>query len=120
MPQGLITSLLIKLTIDFWYFTIIAMLLKLFILRFTVAESFMKAFLMWFIGSVTFYTIACLAGILFSSTGFYYTPFIMFVVACLGEVLFLTIMFRSEPRKLVPGILIGNGIFFTLLFTQML
>ena len=120
MPQGLITSLLIKLNIDYWYFTLIAMLLKLFIFRFSVAETFLKAFMMWLIGTVTFYTIACLSGLLFSSTGFYYTPFIMFVVACLGELLFLTIMFRSETRKLLPGILIGNGIFFTLLFTQML
>jgi hypothetical protein len=120
MPQGLITSLLIKLTFDYWYFTLIALLLKLFIIRITAAENMIRAFLMWLIGSVAFYTIACLTGILFSSTGFYYTPFIMFVFACLGEVLFLMIMFRETPRKVIPSVIIGNGIFFTLLFTQML
>ncbi len=120
MPKGLITSLLIKLTIDFWYFTVLALLIKFFLLRFTAADNLMKAFLMWIVGSVTFYTIACLAGILFSSTGFYYTPFIMFVIGFSGELLFCSIMFRTEAQKLIPSILIGNGIFFSLLFTQML
>lgn len=120
MPQGLITSLLIKLTFDFWYFSLLALILKAFIIRFTASDHIIKVLLIWVTGSVAFYCIACLSGIIFSSVGFYYTPFIMFILACLGELAFTSIMFRIEARKLMPSIVIANGLFFFLLFTQML
>ena len=120
MPQGLITSLLIKLTFDFWYLTIFALLVKILLIRYTVTNSVLKIFLLWISGSATFYTIACLSGIVFSSTGFYYLPFIMFSFAVLAELAFTSIVFRINSARLIPSILIGNGLFFFLLFMQML
>ena len=120
MPKGLITSLLIKLTFDFWYFTLLALLIKVFLIRFTVTDSIVKVFLILVCGSLTFYSISCLAGIVFWSVGFYYIPFIMYTLAVLGEIGFTSIIFRLNPRRLIPEVLIGDGLFFALLFTQML
>ena len=120
MPKGLITSLLIKLTLDFWYFSLFAVLIKFFLIRFTAAENYFKTFLVWFIGSITFYCIACLTGIIFSSMSFDMTPFVMFLLACGGELAFTTIMFRIPGRKILPSIVISNGMFFLLIFTQAL
>ncbi len=120
MPNGLITSLLIKLTFDFWYLTLLALLIKILLIRYTVTESLPKVFLLWISGSITFYCIACLSGIVFSSTGFYYLPFIMFILAVFAELAFTSIVFRLNSRRLLPSILIGNGFFFFLLFMQML
>jgi hypothetical protein len=120
MPKGLITSLLIKLTIDFWYLTLLALLIKLLLIRYTATNSVLKVTLMWFTGTITFYCVACISGIIFSSTGFYYTPFIMYMVATLAELGFSSVVFRINSRRLLPSVLIGNGLFFFLLFMQML
>ena len=120
MPKGLITSLLIKLTVDYWYFTLIALVIKLFLVRFTATDSILKVILIWITGSITFFCIACLAGIVFSSTGFYYTPFIMYIFAVLAELTFMSIFFRISTKRLLPSVLIGNGLFFFLMFVQMM
>ena len=120
MPKGLITSLLIKLTIDFWYLTLIALVIKLLLIRYTVTNSVLKVFLIWLTGSITFFCIACLSGIIFSSTGFYYLPFIMFSFAALAELTFTSFVFRITSQRLLPSLLIGNALFFFLLFMQML
>ncbi len=120
MPKGLITSLLIKLTVDFWYLTLLALLIKLFLIRFTVTGSFPKALLIWISGSVVFYVIACFAGIIFSSTGFYYIPFIMFTLAVFAEFSIISVAFKVHYKRLIPAVMIGNGLFFMLLFMQML
>ena len=120
MPKGLITSLLIKLTFDFWYLTLLALLIKLLLIRYTVTNSLIKIFLLWFFGSITFYCIACIVGIVFSAVGFYYIPFIMYSLAVLAELGFTSTVFRINSNRLLPSILIGNGIFFFLLFMQML
>jgi hypothetical protein len=120
MPKGLITSLLIKLTIDFWYLTLLALLIKLVLIRYTATNSTLKVALIWITGTITFYCVACISGIIFSSTGFYYTPFIMFMVAALAELGFSSVVFRINSRRLLPSVLIGNGLFFFLLFMQML
>src|SRR5262245_40942526 len=112
MPQGLITSLLIKLTFDFWYFTLFALLLKFALIRFTATDSVIKVVLLWLVGSITFYCIACIAGIVFSSIGFYYIPFIMYSLAVIAELGFLSVLFRISSRRLVPSVLIGDGLFF--------
>ena len=119
MGQGLITSLLIKLTIEFWYFTIIALLVKLALIRFTVTNSMIKVLLLWGIGSVTFYTVACISGIVFSSAGFKTIPFIMYFVSVASELLFSSIFFRVSVRQIIPSITIGDGLFFLILFIQM-
>ena len=120
MPKGLITSLLIKLTFDFWYLTLLALLIKLLLIRFTVTNSIIKIFLIWICGTLASYSIACIAGIVFSSAGFYYIPFIMYSLAALAELGFSSIVFRINSNRLLPSILIGNGLFFFLLFMQML
>ena len=120
MPKGLITSLLIKLTIDFWYLTLIALLIKLLLIRYTATDSVIKVFLIWISGSIAFYCVACLAGIIFSGTGFYYIPFIMYTLAVLAELAFTSTVFRLSSRRLSPSVLIGDGLFFFLLFMQML
>jgi hypothetical protein len=120
MPKGLITSLLIKLTFDFWYLTLLAILIKIFLIRFTVTDSKLKIFLLWLLGSVTFYFTACMAGIIFTSLSFYTQPFIMFMLAVLFELVFLSLLFRKEYKILLPSVVIGDGIFFFLLFMQML
>ncbi len=120
MPKGLITSLLIKLTFDFWYFTLLALLIKLFLIWFTVTDSIIKVLLIWVCGSLAFYSIACLSGIAFSAVGFYYIPFIMYSLATIGEIGFTSIVFRINSRRLLPSVLIGDGVFFFLLFMQML
>ena len=120
MPRGLITSLLIKLTVDFWYLTLFALLIKLVLIRYTATDSILKVFALWIVGTITFYCIACLAGIVFSSTGFYYIPFIMYSFAVLAEITFISTLFRINSRRLLPSVLIGNGLFFFLLFMQML
>jgi hypothetical protein len=120
MPKGLITSLLIKLTFEFWYFTLIALLIKVFLIRITVTDSIVKVFLILICGSLAFYSIACISGILFSAIGFYYIPFIMYSLATIGEIGFTSIIFRMNSRRLIPEVLIGDGLFFVLLFTQML
>jgi hypothetical protein len=120
MPKGLITSLLIKLTFDFWYFTLLALLIKVFLVRFTVTDSIVKVFLIWISGTLAFYSVACISGILFSSVGFYYIPFIMYTLATIAEVGFTSIVFRMNSQRLWPSVLIGDGLFFFLLFMQML
>ena len=120
MPRGLITSLLIKLTVDFWYLTLFALLIKLVLIRYTATNSILKIFALWIVGTVTFYCIACIAGILFSSTGFYYIPFIMYSLAVLAELGFTSTLFKISSRRLLPSVLIGDGLFFFLLFMQML
>jgi hypothetical protein len=116
MPQGLITSLLIKLTIEFWYLTLAAILLKLFFLRLTATETMFRAVAVMLVGSATFFTVACLAGLIFSALSYVSTGFIMFGLAFASELLFCTIMFRIETRKLVPPFVIGNGIYITTLY----
>ena len=120
MPRGLITSLLIKLTFDYWYLTILALVIKFVLVRFTVTNLMLRVFLLWLVGTVTFYFSACLAGIVFTSVGFYYQPFIMFMMAALLELIFLSLMFRTEAKILLPSVVIGDGIFFLLLFVQMI
>lgn len=119
MPQGLITSLLIKLTFDYWYLTLIALVIKIFLIRFTVSDSKIKILLLWLIGTAAFYFTACLAGIVFTSIGFYYQPFVMFMMAILFELIFLSLIFRIEYKRLLPSVIVGDGIFFFLLFMQM-
>ncbi len=119
MPKGLITSLLIKLTFDYWYLSVIALLFKMFLIRFTVTDSKIKVFLLWLIGTATFYFTACMAGIIFTSIGFYYQPFIMFMLAIFLEMIFLSLVFKIEYKIILPSIIIGDGIFFFLLFMQM-
>ena len=120
MPKGLITSLLIKLTIDFWYLTLIALALKLWLIRYTVTKNMTKVFLIWISGTIGFYCIACICGIIFSSMGFYYLPFIMFSFAALAELAFTSVVFRINSQRLLPSLLIGNALLFFLLFMQML
>jgi hypothetical protein len=120
MPQGLITSLLIKLTFDFWYFTLLTLIIKAFLIRFTVTDSVIKVFLIWIFGSIVFYFVACISGIIFSAMGFYYIPFIMYILATIAEIGFTSIIFKMNSRRLLPEVLIGDGLFFFLLFMQML
>ncbi len=120
MPRGLITSLLIKLTVDFWYLTLFALLIKLVLIRYTATNSIVKVYLLWIVGSITFYCIACLAGLIFSSTGFYYMPFIMYFFSLLAEIAFSSTLFKISSKRLLPSVIIGNGLFFLLLFMQML
>jgi hypothetical protein len=61
--------------------------------------------------------VACLAGIVFSSVGFDYTPFIMYVLGVLAEIGFTSIIFRIEARRLYPSIVLGSGLFFFLIFS---
>jgi hypothetical protein len=114
MPNGLITSLLIKLTFDFWYFTLIALLIKVFLIRITVTDSVVKVFLILICGSLAFYCIACITGLVFSGVGFYYIPFIMYSLATVGEIAFTSIIFQMYPRRLIPEVLISDGLFFAL------
>jgi hypothetical protein len=118
MPQGLLTSLLLKLTIEYWYFTLLAILLKFFFLRLTATETFLRAAVILFIGSSAFFTIACLAGLIFSSMSYVSTGMIMVILAFSGEMLFCTIMFRTAPRKLIPGFAVGNGLFLIFLYME--
>jgi len=120
MLRGLITDLLIKLTFEYWYFVILALLIKAALIRFTVTDSIKKIVLFWLIGTVTFYFTACMAGIVFTTVSFYYQPFIMFVSATLIELFFMSIMFRTEVKILLPSVVIGDGVFFFLLFWQMI
>jgi hypothetical protein len=79
----------------------------------------LKASLILITGTIAFYCTSCLAGIIFSGIGFYYTPFVMFLFAVPTEIVFVGILFRTSPKRLWPGLLIGDGIFFFLLFLQM-
>ena len=119
MPKGLMTSLLIKLTIDYWYLTAFALLLKFFLVRFTATDSLLKVFLIWLTGTTAFYSAACIAGIIFTSLGFYYLPFVMFLFAITIELIFCSILFKIEYKRLLPSFMIGDGVFFFLLFMQM-
>src|SRR5690242_20743494 len=101
MPNGIITSLLIKLTFDFWYLSLLALLIKLVLLRYTATNKLSKVFLIWLIGSVTFYTIACISGIVFGKAGFYYIPFIMYIFSVAAEIGFMSAMFRMEAKRLM-------------------
>jgi hypothetical protein len=119
MPTGLITSLFLKLTVDYWYFTLIALLIKLALLRFTVTNTMLKSLLLWLVGTVIFYFIACFIGIVFSSAGLYYIPLIMFFFAIFAEIYLSSMLFRIEPRKLTLAMISGNALLFILLFIQM-
>ena len=120
MPQGLITSLLIKLTFDFWYLALLALLIKLVLIRYTVTNEMLKVILLWLIGSIFFYFLACILGIVFGSLRFIYIPFIMYFMSTIAEIGFSAVIFRISARRLWPSILIGNALFFTILFVQML
>jgi len=120
MPQGLITSLLIKLTFDFWYLALIALLIKLALIRYTVTNELIKVILIWLLGSIAFYFLACILGIVFSSLKFIYIPFVMYAFSSLAEIGFSSVIFRISAKRLWPSIVLGNGLFFTILFIQML
>jgi hypothetical protein len=120
LPRGLITSLLIKLTIDYWYFTLLAIFVKTLLIRFTVTDLPKRIFLLLITGSFIFYSASCVAGLLFSSLGFYYIPFVMYVVAVIAELFVCSIIFNMNTARLIPFVLIGDALFFLLLFMQML
>jgi hypothetical protein len=56
-------------------------MIKLLLVRFVATDSFLKAFLVWAVGSLSFIGIASLCGFIFSSAGMMIVPVLMLLFA---------------------------------------
>jgi hypothetical protein len=118
MSNGFFTILLLQLSVKYWYFVVISLAIKYFLVRFMGADSTLKAVAMWTTGTVCFYAFACLGGFLFSFANIYLVPFLMFASALTIESVLCTLIFHTEGKRIFFPICIGDLLLFCLLFFQ--
>lgn len=120
MSNGFFTSVLLQLAIDYWYFTLIALLLKFVLIRFITTDTSLKAVAMFVTGTFVFFAFACLGGFIFSSVNLMVIPFLMFSLALTMETIVCVMVFSTSGKKTFTPLLISNFILFLLLFSQVL
>lgn len=120
MPQGFFTSLFLELNVSYWYLVVLAFFLKLFLVRVMTKETNAKSFLVCLAGTVIFYLIASLSGILINKPFFYMIPVFMFTFGFTAELVFSISIFQLKNRRIFFPILIGSGLMFTLVFLMAL
>ncbi len=118
MSNGFFTILFLQLSVDYWYFVVIALLIKFFLIRYMAADSFLKAIAIWTVGTFTFYAIASLGGYIFSSVNIYIIPFLMFALALTMESILCTLIFHIEGKNILLPLFVGELLLFLLLFGQ--
>ncbi len=119
MSNGFFTILFLQLSVDYWYFVLIALIIKFFLIRFMSANSFLKSMAIWTVGTFTFYAIASLGGYIFSSANIYIIPFLMFSLAITLEILLCTMIFHVEGKNIFLPLFVGELLLFLLLFSQL-
>jgi hypothetical protein len=120
MPRGFFTSLFLELNASYWYLVILAFLLKLFLIRVMTKETNGKSFVVSLVGTLIFYTIASLSGVLINKPFFYMIPVFMFVFGFVAELVFSTSVFNIKNKRIFLPVLIGNGSMFTMVFLMAL
>ena len=118
MSNGFFTILLLQLSVDYWYFVLIALLIKFFLIRFMVAESLLKTTAMWTTATFVFYAFVSLGGYIFSSANIYTIPFLMFALGLTIETILCSMIFQVEAKKVFIPLAIGEFLLFFLLFSQ--
>ncbi len=120
MTNGFFTSVLLQLTIEYWYFTLIALLLKFALIRFITTDTSLKATAMFFTGTFVFFAFASIGGFIFSSVNLMLIPFLMFALALTMETVVCILVFSTSGKRTFTPLLISNFILFLLLFSQVL
>ena len=120
MSNGFFTSVLLQLTIDYWYFTLISLLIKYFLLRFVTTGTTGKAIAMWITGTFVFFAFACLGGFIFSSVNLMVIPFLMFALALTMETVLSMMIFNTKANKTFVPLFVSELMLFLLLFSQVL
>jgi len=120
MGNGFFTSVLLSLTIDYWYFTLIALLIKYVLIRFVTTDTNLKAIAMWVTGTFVFFAFACLGGFIFSSVNMMVIPFLMFTLALTMETLISVMVFNTKSQRTFYPLFISNVLLFALLFGQII
>ncbi|MFZ7145114.1 MAG: hypothetical protein ACO1G6_07195 [Bacteroidota bacterium] len=120
MSNGFFTSVLLQLTIEYWYFTFLALLIKFFLLRYITTGTTLKATAMFFTGTFVFFSFACIGGFIFSSVNLMAIPFLMFALALAMETIVCVMIFSTSGQRTFIPLLISNCILFLLLFSQVL
>ena len=120
MSNGFFTSVLLQLTIDYWYFTLIALLIKYLLIRYVTTDTNLKAIAMWVTGTFVFFAFASIGGFIFSSVYFMVIPFLMFALALTMETIISVTLFNTTGQKTFIPLLISNVLLFGLLFSQVL
>ena len=120
MSNGFFTSVLLSLTIDYWYFTLIALLIKYILIRFVTTDTSLKAIAMWVTVTFVFFAFACIGGFIFSSVNLMVVPFLMFALALTMETVVSVMVFNTSSYKTFYPLLFSNFLLFLLLFSQVL
>lgn len=120
MPRGFFTSLFLELNASYWYLVVLAFFLKLFLVRVMTKETNAKSLLICLIGTIIFYVIASIIGIVINKPFFYMIPVFMFVFGMAAELVFSTSVFHIKNRRIFLPILIGNGSLFSMVFLMAL
>ena len=120
MSGGFFTSVFLELMISMWYFTLFVFMIKLLLVRFVATDSFIKAFLVWAVGSLSFIGIASLCGFIFSSAGMMIVPVLMLLFAIIGETLLCVMAFNLKTKRIFLPVAVCNTLLFLLLFGQFL
>ena len=120
MSNGFFTSVLLQLTIEYWYFTLIALLLKFALIRFITTDTSLKATAMFFTGTFVFFAFASIDGFIFSSVNLMLISFLMFALALTMETVVCIFVFSTSGKRTFTPLLISNFILFLLLFSQVL
>ena len=116
MSNGFFTSILLLLAIKYWYFTLIALLIKFALIRFITTNTNLKAIAMWVTGTFIFFAFASIGGFVFSSANIFIIPLLMFALALTMETIALVMIFSTRQSKTFYPLLISNSILFFLLF----
>lgn len=120
MSNGFFTSVLLQLAIDYWYFTLIALILKFVLIRFITTDTSLKAIAMFLTGTFVFFAFACLGGFIFSSVNLMVIPFLMFFLALTMESVVLIMVFHTKSKHTFISLAISEFLLFALLFSQVL
>src|SRR4051812_34023688 len=95
MSNGFFTYVLLQLAVNYWYFTLTALVLKFVLVRFISTDSSMKALAMWVTGTFVFFAFACIGGYIFSSAYLNIIPVLMFALALFMETVICILIFHT-------------------------
>ncbi len=120
MSKGFFTIAFLQLSVEYWYFTLIVLLIKYVLIRYVTTNTSLKAIAMWVTGTFVFYIFACIGGFIFSSANYMMIPLLMFSLALIMESVVTTMVFNTNGRKTFFPLLISNFLLFMILFSQVI
>jgi hypothetical protein len=116
MSVGFFIEYMLSLSVKYWYYTLPALIIKFFLIRFVVTNTFLKAIGVSITGLVCFYVFACItAWMIFSSAPLSAIPFLIFFFGLLGEIIVCCVMFRLTWKHFSFIAFFGDGLLFGLM-----